>query len=88
MLSPTIVLSHWWGGGGGGPSLICQELSNLFFVSIENFFLNDPELQDEVPLSYLSHKEMYEATIRKATVIFRKIREMQVEGKDGVDNYM
>lgn len=39
-------------------------------------------------MSYLSHKELYEQTIRKAVIIFRKIREMQIEGKDGVDNYL
>lgn len=58
------------------------------FRETENFFLDDPELQDEIPMSYLSHKEMYEETIRKATVVFRKIRQLQLEGKDGVDNYL
>lgn len=54
----------------------------------ENYFLNDPELQDDIPVAYLSHKELYEYAIRKATVIFKKIRKLQDEGKDGVDNYM
>lgn len=54
----------------------------------EQFFLDDPELQDEVPPAYLSHKELYEYGIRKATIIFRKIRQLQDEGKDGVDNYL
>lgn len=58
-----------------------------FFIS-ETFFLNDPELQDEIPLSYLSHKELYESSIRKATIIFKKIRELQQQGKDGVENYL
>lgn len=63
----------------------------LFFSSLppaEEFFLNDPDLQDEVPSVYLSHKELYEYAIRKATIIFTKIRKLQEDGKDGVDNYM
>lgn len=59
-----------------------------FDTFLEVFFLDDPELQDEIPMSYLSHKEIYEETIRKATIVFRKIRQMQLEGKDGVDNYL
>ncbi|XP_055310444.1 probable peroxisomal acyl-coenzyme A oxidase 1 [Sitodiplosis mosellana] len=54
----------------------------------EDFFLNDPELQDETPPSYLSHKELYEYAIRKSTIVFRKIKQLQEEGKDGVDNYL
>lgn len=50
--------------------------------------MNDPELQDETPPSYLSHKELYEYAIRKSTIIFRKIKQLQEEGKDGVDNYL
>lgn len=60
----------------------------VFFIFAENFFLNDPELQDEIPPAYLSHKELYEYGIRKATIVFKKIRQLQDEGKDGVDNYM
>lgn len=53
----------------------------------ESFFLNDPELQNEVPLSYLSHKELYEASIRKTTIISKKIRQLQQQqGQDGVKN--
>lgn len=54
----------------------------------EEFFLSDPEFEDEVPSAYLSHKEVYENAIRKATIVFRKIRQLQDEGKDGVDNYL
>lgn len=54
----------------------------------ENFFLSDPELFDKVPVSYLSHKEKYEESIRKACLVFRKIRDLQAEGRDGVDIYM
>lgn len=50
--------------------------------------MSDPELQDEIPPAYLSHKELYEYGIKKATTIFRKIRQLQEEGKDGVDNYL
>lgn len=55
---------------------------------LENFFLSDPELQDTVATSYLSHKDKYERAIKTATIIFRKIRYLQSLGKDGVENYM
>lgn len=62
--------------------------SLLYLFFLEDFFLNDPELQDETPPAYLSHKELYEYAIRKSTIIFRKIKQLQEEGKDGVDNYL
>lgn len=54
----------------------------------EDYFLNDPELDDKVPLSFLSHKEVYEESVRKAVIAFKKIRHLQDTGKDGIDNYM
>ncbi|KAK9889088.1 hypothetical protein WA026_004361 [Henosepilachna vigintioctopunctata] len=53
----------------------------------EKFFLDDPELKSKVPMEYLSHKEKYEENIRKACVIFRKVQELQNEGKAGMENY-
>ncbi|XP_037043884.1 probable peroxisomal acyl-coenzyme A oxidase 1 [Bradysia coprophila] len=47
---------------------------------IESYFLNDPELQDKVPTSYLSHKEVYEDSIRKSTIVLRKLKTLQDEG--------
>jgi len=32
-------------------------------------FLEDPALQDDLPISYLSHKELYEHSLRKACII-------------------
>lgn len=55
---------------------------------LDNYFLSDPELQDKVPMSLLSHKEKYEEAVRKATVIFTKVRKLQEDGKGGVENYM
>ncbi|XP_044256836.1 probable peroxisomal acyl-coenzyme A oxidase 1 [Tribolium madens] len=55
--------------------------------SREKFFLEDPELQSKVPLEYLSHKEKYEDAVRKACIIFRKVQELQNEGKGGMDNF-
>ncbi|CRK95525.1 CLUMA_CG008994, isoform A [Clunio marinus] len=55
---------------------------------LENFFLSDPELQDKVSISYLSHKEKYEEAIRKSTLVFKKIRDLQAQGRDGVEIYM
>ncbi|ENN81096.1 probable peroxisomal acyl-coenzyme A oxidase 1 [Dendroctonus ponderosae] len=53
----------------------------------EKFFLEDPELRDRVPSEYLSHKEKYEEAIRKACLIFKKVQQLQEEGKGGMDNF-
>ncbi|CAH1153430.1 unnamed protein product [Phaedon cochleariae] len=53
----------------------------------ENFFLNDPELQSKVPSEYLSHKEKYEEAVKKAAIIFRKVQQLQNEGRGGMDNF-
>ncbi|XP_065085923.1 probable peroxisomal acyl-coenzyme A oxidase 1 [Ochlerotatus camptorhynchus] len=69
----------WW---QGGEAKLKEKRSR------EKFFLSEPEFFDKVPLHFLSHKEVYEESVRKATVIFRKVKQMQAQGKDGVDNYM
>lgn len=67
----------------------CSITKNLFFFySIENFFLSDPEMKDKVPFSYLSHKEKYEEAIRKSVLVFKKIKQLQEQGRGGVDIYM
>ncbi|XP_052860428.1 probable peroxisomal acyl-coenzyme A oxidase 1 isoform X1 [Anopheles cruzii] len=68
----------WWVGGE-------TKLKEKRFR--EDFFLSDPELQEKVPLHFLSHKELYEESVRKATVAFKKVRRLQEMGQDGVDNY-
>lgn len=55
---------------------------------LEILFLEDPDLQDDIPTSYLSHKEIYEHGVAKACKVFKKIRVLQDEGKGGVDNFM
>lgn len=60
--------------------------TNILFA--EKYFLDDPELEDKVPLYFLSHKEIYEETVRKSVIAFQKIRKLADEGKDGIDNYM
>ncbi|CAH1980508.1 unnamed protein product [Acanthoscelides obtectus] len=55
--------------------------------SREDFFLSDPELKSKVPLEYLSHKEKYEEAVRKACLLFRKVIQLQNEGKGGMDNF-
>jgi len=55
---------------------------------IESYFLNDPELQDKVPTSYLSHKEVYEDSIRKSTIVLKKLKTLQDEGNCGPELYM
>lgn len=59
----------------------------MFNIDIESFFLDDTEFESKVPLEYLSHKEKYEDAIRKACIIFRKVQELQNEGKGGMDNF-
>lgn len=60
----------------------------LFFKFVEKFLLNDPDFEDEVPVAYLSHKELYENEIRKTILLFRKARQMQEEGKYGAYDYL
>ncbi|XP_063700828.1 probable peroxisomal acyl-coenzyme A oxidase 1 [Culicoides brevitarsis] len=72
-------MACWWNNGA-------QKLKEK--REREQFFLNDPELNDKVPYYFKSHTEKYEESVRKAVVICRKIKELQDQGKDGVDNYM
>lgn len=55
----------------------------LFFV--ENYFLNDPEMNYELDTSYMSHKEKYEEAIRRATLAAKKVKKLQTEGRLGKD---
>ncbi|XP_016976162.1 probable peroxisomal acyl-coenzyme A oxidase 1 [Drosophila rhopaloa] len=55
--------------------------------TLEKLFLEDPALQDDLPISYLSHKELYEHSLRKACIIGEKIRKLRADGEDGVDTY-
>lgn len=55
----------------------------------EHLFMNSPEFHDEVPSYFLSHKEIYEESIRKATVIFTKVKKSLLEqGKYDAKNYV
>lgn len=60
---------------------------NYHYLSTEKEFLEDPELEDDIPVSYLSHKELYEHGIKKATLVAKKLRELQDQGKTSIDNY-
>lgn len=42
---------------------------------------------DKLPTSYMSHKELYEDSLRKACLIGEKIRKLRADGEDGVDTY-
>lgn len=55
----------------------------FIFVFAEETFLNDPELQDKVPTSYLSHKEIYEEALKKGVLVLQKLRKLEDEGKIG-----
>lgn len=62
-------------------------LNPIFFRFTEQMFLNDPELKDDLPISYMSHKELYEHAIRKSVRIAEKIREIRNNGEDNVETY-
>lgn len=63
-----------------------SEKPRLSRFSLENYFLNDPEIQNHVDMSYLSHKEKYEEAIRRVTVVMKKIRHLQQsEGQNGAE---
>lgn len=68
----------WWLGG----EKKCAEKRAL-----EKIFLEDPELNDEIPSSYMSYKEVYENSIRKSVTIAAKLRKLRTEGGDSVDTY-
>lgn len=59
---------------------------DFLWIFSEDFFLNDPELQDDIPPAYLSHKELFEYAIRKGSIISRKLRQMQAEGNVSLDD--
>ena len=42
---------------------------------------------DELPISYMSHKELYEHSVRKAVVLAKKIRKLRQDGEDSVETY-
>ncbi|XP_017837257.1 probable peroxisomal acyl-coenzyme A oxidase 1 [Drosophila busckii] len=54
---------------------------------LEKLLLDDPELEDPQPISYFSHKELYENSVRKACIVGEKIRKLRADGEDGVNTY-
>ncbi|KAF7991392.1 hypothetical protein HCN44_002954 [Aphidius gifuensis] len=55
--------------------------------SREEYFLSDPELKDEIPAVYKSHKEIYEDAVRKGCLVLQKINHLQEIGKGDMDMY-
>lgn len=43
-------------------------------------------MQDKVPLHYLSHKELYEESVRKTVVAIRKIQALKHDDKHKVES--
>jgi hypothetical protein len=58
-------------------------MTSISFFSEDYFFL-DPELNDPIPIDFLSHKEQYEQTVRKGCIAYRKSHELQKD-KEGTD---
>ena len=50
---------------------------NKKFTFSEEIFLTDPNLQDEIPNAYLSHKEKYENAVKKASYLMKKVINMR-----------
>lgn len=53
----------------------------------EKYFLSDPELQNNIPVKYKSHKEIYEDAVRKVCRVLYKLRKLQETGKAGMDDF-
>lgn len=60
-------------------------LTQFPYFQIEKQFFDDPELNNNLDMSYLSHKEKYEEAIRRTTVVLKKIKRLQSEGLGGKD---
>lgn len=54
----------------------------------ERYFLDDPQLKQNIPLKCRSHKEVYEESLRTACIVLSKIKELQLSGKAGVELYV
>lgn len=61
--------------------------SKKFSTQIEKYFYEDPELMQDLDVSYLSHVEKYENSIKKLTIILRKIKELIAQGQYGKEIY-
>lgn len=66
-------------------SINCPSYSLVLFP--EKFFLDDPELSETAPSDYLSHKEKYEHAVKKACIVFKKVQQLQAQGKAGMQNF-
>ena len=53
----------------------------------EKVFFSDPDLIDKVPNEFLSHKDKYEEAVRKAGILFKKLKQLENESSAGVENY-
>jgi hypothetical protein len=50
---------------------------HVFLSFSENYFFSDPELNEPIPMDFLSHKERYEETVRKACIVYKKLQEVR-----------
>ncbi|KAF5284747.1 hypothetical protein FQA39_LY04472 [Lamprigera yunnana] len=74
----TLELTHLL---DGGPKKTLERRER------ESFFLDDPELKTQVPTEYLSHEDKYGEAIRLSCVLFKKVQELQRDGKASIVNY-
>lgn len=65
------------------PDLLCNTFA-------DRFVLTEPYLDDEIPVAHLSHKERYEQSVRKGTIVMDKLRRLMTKhsADDVRENYM
>ncbi|XP_015587511.1 probable peroxisomal acyl-coenzyme A oxidase 1 [Cephus cinctus] len=51
----------------------------------EEYFLSDPDLQDDLSAKYKSHKEVYEDAVRKGCIVLKKVQDLQDSGRGSMD---
>ncbi|CAG9796941.1 unnamed protein product [Diatraea saccharalis] len=54
---------------------------------IEDMVLKEGIHNEDIPSEYLSHKEKYEQSVKKACLLFKMIRRLQEEENTGMENY-
>jgi hypothetical protein len=50
---------------------------HVFLSFSEKYFFSTPELNDPIPMDFLSHKERYENAVRKASILYKKLQELR-----------
>ncbi|XP_059615512.1 probable peroxisomal acyl-coenzyme A oxidase 1 [Phlebotomus argentipes] len=68
----------WWHGGA---DKVAEKRRN------EEMYFKKPEQQSKIPLSYLSHKELYEEMVRQGTLTLSQIKELRQTGPEELSHH-